>query len=462
MDELPIAIVTELISSNGFTPTGVSGISKDGNTITGTASQSEYVVFTQSPVTFKQTDIGRKFKIVLDVSHSLDNVKTFTGCSFLNGAVNNWSAVNNFTVKANESKHVEADYIPTSQGNLGFYCYGGQAVVNITCKIYDITDIPIDMLSVISFDTLNTVKYIRATISDKAIELADKDRDISCWGDSLTYGYGATHGSTDYPTVLSSLLNKTVHNFGVSGEDVPQIMARQGAYYAKTNPFTIPSDTSAVEITYTGTINGANPIKLGEKGNLSITNPVDIGGVKGNISYSDSKFYFTRLESGNAVEITRPTQVIPHNAYDRKDDIQCIFVGTNGGWMVTADNAQTRIDKLISEIDMMIDHSSSKQYIVIGMHYYYSWVLYNGLTVDMVETALQRKYGEHYINLRKYMIEYGLLDAGLTPTEADTSAIANGNVPPSLLYSDGLHGNEKFYDILANLVHKQGKILQYW
>ena len=130
--------------------------------------------------------------------------------------------------------------------------------------------------------------------------------------------------------------------------------------------------------------------------------------------------------------------------------------------MVTADNAQTRIDKLISEIDMMIDHSSSKQYIVIGMHYYYSWVLYNGLTVDMVETALQRKYGEHYINLRKYMIEYGLLDAGLTPTEADTSAIANGNVPPSLLYSDGLHGNEKFYDILANLVHKQGKILQYW
>lgn len=191
--------MTELISTNGFTPTGAgtSGVIKDGNTITGRVSQNGYAVFAQEPITFKQNDIGRKFKVVLDVSHSLDNYKTFTGCSFLNGAVNNWSVVNNFTVSANENKHIEAEYVPTSQGNLGIYCYGGDANVNITCKIYDITDIPSDMLPMISFDTLNTVKYIHAAISDKAIiadkavELVHKDRDISCWGDSLTYGYGA-------------------------------------------------------------------------------------------------------------------------------------------------------------------------------------------------------------------------------------------------------------------------------
>lgn len=273
-----------------------------------------------------------------------------------------------------------------------------------------------------------------------------------------------THGSTDYPTVLANLTGKVVHNFGVSGEDVTQIMARQGGYYAKVNPFTIPADTTATEITYTETINTGASVgtKLGEKGNLSITNPVDIGGVKGNISYTDSKFYFSRLDSGQSVEITRPTPVIPHNSIDRKDDIQCIFIGTNGGWMITEDDAETRINKLISEIDLMIDHCSSKEYIVIGMHYYYSWILYNGLTIEMVEIALMRKYGKHYINLRKYMVEYGLDDANITPTTEDNEAIAQGNVPPSLLSSDKLHGNDKFYNILANLVYKQGNVLGYW
>lgn len=147
---------------------------------------------------------------------------------------------------------------------------------------------------------------------------------------------------------------------------------------------------------------------------------------------------------------------------EHKDDIQIIFMGTNGGWMITADDAETRIKKLTSQIDMMIDYNTSKKYIIIGMHYFYSWVLYNGLTKEQLENAMLLKYGNHYINLRKYMIEYGLADAGLTATETDTEAINNGNVPPSLLYSDGIHGNAYFYNILANLVNKKGIELGYW
>jgi hypothetical protein len=240
-------------------------------------------------------------------------------------------------------------------------------------------------------------------------------------------------------------------------------MARQGGFYAYVESFVIPEDTTPVEITFAKTVNkGSIVTKLGLKGYLSIINPVYINDVEGNISYDSETCYFTRAEAGTSVEITKPTPIIPHNAIDRKDDMQCIFVGTNGGWLTTVDDAETRIEKLISEIDMMIDHNTSGQYIVIGMHYYYSWVLYNGLTVDALETALLRRYGMHYINLREYMVNYGLDDAGLTPTEEDTEAIAKGEVPPSLLHTDKIHGNEKFYEILANLVYEQGKILEYF
>ncbi len=39
-------------------------------------------------------------------------------------------------------------------------------------------------------------------------------------------------------------------------------------------------------------------------------------------------------------------------------------------------------------------------------------------------------FGRHYINQRKYMIEYGLSDAGITPTVEDTTAISQGKNTP--------------------------------
>lgn len=303
--------------------------------------------------------------------------------------------------------------------------------------------------------------YTKVKLAEKLVE---KRQDIACIGDSLTYGYGATVGSTDYPSVLQTLVtDKTVYNLGVSGEATDEILARQGGYPAVVNPFTIPADTTAVEITFSSSINiGANNTVLLRKGSNNLVNPVVIDGVEGNISASDNKYYFTRLEDGTAHEIKHPQYVITKEMREHKDDIQIIFMGTNGGWMITSDDAETRIKKLTSQIDMMIDYNTSKKYIIIGMHYFYSWVLYNGLTKEQLENAMLLKYGNHYINLRKYMIEYGLADAGLTATETDTEAINNGNVPPSLLYSDGIHGNAYFYNILANLVNKKGIELEYW
>lgn len=308
-----------------------------------------------------------------------------------------------------------------------------------------------------------SVNAEKANYAEKAGSIVQKEENVACRGDSLTYGYGASHGSTDYPSVLAKLCGKTIYNLGVSGESTDEILARQGGFPAVINPINIPAETSAVEITFSSNINiGADNTVLLRKDSGKLVNPVIIDGVEGNISVSNNKYYFTRLEDGTAHEIKHPQYVITKEMREHKDDIQIIFMGTNGGWMITADDAETRIKKLTSQIDMMIDYNTSKKYIIIGMHYFYSWVLYNGLTKEQIENAMLLKYGNHYINLRKYMIEYGLSDAGLTETEADTEAINNGNVPPSLLYSDGIHGNAYFYNILANLVNKKGIELGYW
>lgn len=314
--------------------------------------------------------------------------------------------------------------------------------------------------SILAKESVNAEK---ANYAEKAGSIVQKEENVACIGDSLTYGYGASPGSTDYPTVLTKLCGKTVYNLGVSGESTDEILARQGGFPAIINPVNIPTETNTVEITFSSNINiGSNNTVLLRKASNNLVNPVVIDGVEGNISASNNKYYFTRLEDGTAHEIKHPQYVITKEMREHKDDIQIIFMGTNGGWMITADDAETRIKKLTSQIDMMIDYNTSKKYIIIGMHYFYSWVLYNGLTKEQLENAMLLKYGNHYINLRKYMIEYGLADAGLTATEADTEAINNGNVPPSLLYSDGVHGNAYFYNILANLVNKKGIELGYW
>lgn len=331
----------------------------------------------------------------------------------------------------------------------------------VVAKIEDINSTEtitefVEMGTVIDYET---VKH--ALVADK---ISQPNLNISCIGDSLTYGYGATVGSTDYPSVLQTLVtDKTVYNLGVPGEATDEILARQGGYPAVVSPFTIPADTTAAEITFADTVNiGSNNTPLLRKNSGNIVNPVIIDGVEGSISLSDSKYWFSRTEAGTEHEVKRPQYVVTKEMREHKDDIQIIFVGTNGGWMITADDAETRIKKIISQIDMMIDYNTSKKYIIIGMHYFYSWVLYNELTKEQLENAMKLKYGNHYINLRKYMIEYGLADAGLTATETDTEAINNGNVPPSLLYSDGIHGNAIFYNILANLVNKKGIELGYW
>ena len=287
---------------------------------------------------------------------------------------------------------------------------------------------------------------------------------VNCWGDSLTRGVGVGDSySKAFPYVLYGLLDgREVINCGVGGENTINIASRQGGLPNIVKPFTIPANASKVEVKLTNIYGGSTGILLQGGSALDPTtgkyvmttqiNPCSINGVEGTLTYENGKYYFSRSENGESVIVSRPTPLITYAMKSMRDNINIIWIGTNGGFTTSAE--------LIECIEAMIDYMSpiNKKYIVIGIHHLVSTVTE---MFETIEKNMAMHFGRHYINERKYMIEYGLSDAGITPTSEDTTAISQGKIPPSLLYDD-VHYNDKGYNIIATLASERGKELGYW
>ena len=269
-------------------------------------------------------------------------------------------------------------------------------------------------------------------------------KDIVCWGDSLTAQSGWTEK-------LQELSGMTVHNAGTGGENARTIMARQGADVIMLNGVTIPAGVEAVTLaTY------ANPFKTSQghtatpllQGGAHV-NPVKIGGIEGTLkwtgsSYNDTsgKWTFTRSVAGERLVIDRPTAMT--TAYDREKNnphLMVIFMGQNGGY----DNDN---EELVNMHRLMIQHAKAKHVIVLGLS--------SGSASSRAayETAMRKAFGRYFISLREYLSEYGLADAGLTATSADTAAKLTGTVPPQLL-ADSVHYTSATKTVIGNLIYKR-------
>lgn len=287
---------------------------------------------------------------------------------------------------------------------------------------------------------------------------------VNCWGDSLMRGVGVGDSySKAFPYVLHGLLDgRKVINCGVGGENTINIASRQGGLPNIVKPFTIPANASKVEIELTNIYGDSTGILLQGGSALDPTtgkyvmtaqiNPCSINGVEGTLTYENEKYYFSRSENGESVIVSRPTPLITYAMKSMRDNINIIWIGTNGGFTTSAE--------LIECIEAMIDYMSpiNKKYIVIGVHHLVSTVTE---TFETIEKNMSIHFGRHFINQRKYMLEYGLSDARITPTAEDITAISQGKIPPSLLYDD-VHYNDKGYNIIATLASERGKELGYW
>ena len=90
----------------------------------------------------------------------------------------------------------------------------------------------------------------------------------------------------------------------------------------------------------------------------------------------------------------------------------------------------------------------SEHYLIIGL------TRENAEKFAEMDTALEKEFGTHFLNLRKWICENGLERAGLTATEEDRTAIAKGQMPPSLM-SDGVHFNQHGYQIIGEAVFER-------
>ncbi len=269
---------------------------------------------------------------------------------------------------------------------------------------------------------------------------------IICWGDSLTYGQGGN--DVTYPLVLADMLNYEVINYGIQGETAKQIAIRAGALTMTTSAFEIPADTTPVEMYLWQ--NGQDPIMM-RLGDCAI-NPCVIGGVEGTLSYDAEqiKYYFTRTSEGEAVQIEDGTVVETFASLDKREsDIIVLFAGTN----LPPD--KDTVGELIDTEQKMLDYLGSDRYVVIGLT---SKILIPD--VEPINEALAGAFGEHFLDIRTYMLEHGLEDAGLEITEQDQEDIENGEIPFGLRV-DEVHGNEAFYRIIGEQVCRKLEELGY-
>jgi len=331
-----------------------------------------------------------------------------------------------------------------------------KAIVNLNNKIISMEN----LLETLNFDSSTTLPH--TVITNR----------VCCWGDSLTYGSGVSASSNTYPNKLLALLRNNgntqfpasygVLNNGNAGGGVETIAAYQGGIVLNVKPTTIPAEGSVqIELE---TFLGDNVIMMRRAGNYITSqilfdykntgekmNHCYIAGVKGDLLRdANGNYVFTRLESGEAVTIDRPVPLITYGAAELNlpSDIAVIWAGTN--------DIRMDIDEIISFIQLMIDKLGNDKYIIVGLtaKNYHS-------DIESKNRKLGLAFGKHFLDVRSYILNYGLQDESITATAEDTQAISQGMMPPSLMH-DATHFNDYGYDVIANQVYLKGKLLGYW
>lgn len=333
-------------------------------------------------------------------------------------------------------------------------------------------------------DVISTMAANEATMIESVDDsnIGSPSKRIISWGDSITYGMGSKEGtiivdgdSVDisdwaYTDALSHFTGMDVYNLGVCGETSYEIALRQGglAMY----------------------VDKAVTVRAGRRSKINIVdaygNKVELQNFNGYASYNDEpenlvyidnapyqltcnngnwyiSFYDT--ETTGSVKIKKNSQVVTQAAHDIADtssDVLVMQMGSNGGW--------DDYDMLISQYKAMIANSGTQCYIIIGdtdnpdesiEGDYYSSSSDVGLNDTYWEAALREAFGEHFINMRTYMLENAMDIAGLEPTEEDEYNLANSMMPESIK-SDYTHMNAYGYYVIGAGVYEKGSELGYW
>ncbi len=312
---------------------------------------------------------------------------------------------------------------------------------------------------------------------------------IVCWGDSLTSG---SAGNSDYPYTLQKYINTylcdiydfrysvpnaeeytltllsrsdfkvsiPVVNMGAGQENTATILGRAGvAPYVVENDFTIPAKAKRVPVSITAPDGGAvTPLTAG----TMEMNPVTIAGVEGTMTLETSgrnlSYFFQRLTQGKAVSVSRGTEIITACSSEYQNYIHIVWLGTYDGYRKASD--------LVNDVKLLLQRQTQNtdRFLVLGpCTYNGSWSTNGTAHLEDIDSAMLQAFGSRYINTRKYLIEDGLSDAGLTPTKEDSTDMLRGQVPHSLRSNaGGADLNGQAYTLIGKLIYERMNRLGYF
>lgn len=313
-------------------------------------------------------------------------------------------------------------------------------------------------------------------------------RSITCWGDSMTYGTGANYavfvndegeevnisGWTS-PSTIEALTGIKTYNLGVAGETSYDIALRAGGIKMRVKDGFTVGYNEPVNVTildeydneiFMADFSAYGYVELEEPDLVYIDKQLfKITGTEGEGLYIQ-RYSEEPVENDVYIVIKANEAVYTKASFERKDDILILEIGSNGGW--------NDYQELIRQYDAIIENSGCKYYIIVGdtddpgtslADTNQGELNEDGTRIGTGDTSweatLREAYGEHFINMRAYLIKYGLKDVGLVPTKQERRMARNGLIPERLR-SDWTHFNSFGYYSKGLAIYKKGVELGYW
>lgn len=336
-------------------------------------------------------------------------------------------------------------------------------------------------------NAVSTEEMYTVNAEESYIAEQQSQRKISCWGDSMMEVYGSSEayvmtnsGTVDIsyytaPMALEALTGLKTYNFGVSGETSEEIAVRAGGItlYTDRNIY-ISSKKSTTAVLVDGSGQAVMMSDFSGYGSEDNDMP-DTCYINGRLCRvtqvrNSQRVRIQLCDEGDGsgyMFVPKGTAVIPKAAVGHSDDIMILEMGSNGGWYGD-------YSLLVEQYRQIIDNSGCTDYIIVGdtdnpgesladvmQTQYNSDGTYVGTGDTMWEAALREAFGEHFLNMRVYMLENGLADCGLEQAPSDAAAYEMGYIPEQLR-SDWTHFNSYGYYAKGMGIYLKGVELGYW